>query len=203
MHIAVVGNIGAGKTSLTRLLGAHYNWEVMYEAVDGNPYLADFYEDMQRWAFNLQIFFLNSRFAQIQKIQSATYTTIIQDRTIYEDAYIFAKNLFESDLLTPRDYETYLMLFDSIINTVRPPDILIYLKADLPKLQSQIQMRGRDFESGIEADYLSNLNKQYSHFVDHYLHGKVLEIDVNHLDFVNNPEDFKYITSLIDKELYY
>ncbi|WP_025761661.1 deoxynucleoside kinase [Dyadobacter tibetensis] len=203
MHIAIVGNIGAGKTTLTQKLGAHYGWEVMYEAVDGNPYLADFYQDMPRWAFNLQIYFLNSRFAQIQKIQSATYTTIIQDRTIYEDAYIFAKNLFESDLLTARDYETYLLLFNSILNSVRPPDLLIYLKADLPKLQAQIKKRGRDFESGISQEYLVNLNKQYDLFAQTYDHGKILEIDVNHLDFAHVDEDFRFITDLLDRELFY
>jgi deoxyadenosine/deoxycytidine kinase len=203
MHIAIVGNIGAGKTTLTQMLGAHYKWDVMYEAVEGNPYLADFYEDMERWAFNLQIFFLNSRFAQVQKIRSTTYATIIQDRTIYEDAFIFARNLYESKIMTERDYQTYLLLFNSIINTVSQPDLLIYLKADIPKLVSQIKKRGRDFEIDISTDYLSGLNNYYEDFAKNYEHGKLIEIDVNNMDFAANPEDFKFITNKLDRELFY
>jgi deoxyadenosine/deoxycytidine kinase len=203
MHIAIVGNIGAGKTTLTQMLGAHYKWDVMYEAVEGNPYLADFYEDMERWAFNLQIFFLNSRFAQVQKIRSTTYATIIQDRTIYEDAFIFARNLYESKIMTERDYQTYLLLFNSIINTVSQPDLLIYLKADIPKLVSQIKKRGRDFETDISTDYLSGLNNYYEDFAKSYEHGKLIEIDVNNMDFAANPEDFKFITNKLDRELFY
>ena len=203
MHIAIVGNIGAGKTTLTQMLGAHYKWDVMYEAVEGNPYLADFYEDMERWAFNLQIYFLNSRFAQVQKIRSTTYATIIQDRTIYEDAFIFARNLVESKIMTERDYQTYLLLFNSIINTVSQPDLLIYLKADIPKLVSQIKKRGRDFEADISTDYLQNLNNYYEDFSKNYDHGKLIEIDVNEMDFASNPEDFKFITDKLDRELFY
>ncbi len=202
MHIAIIGNIGAGKTTLTQLLGKHYNWDVMYEAVEGNPYLADFYEDMERWAFNLQIYFLNNRFAQVQKIRAATYTTIIQDRTIYEDAFIFARNLYETGVLKERDYQTYHLLFDSIINTVNHPDLLIYLKADLPKLVSQIKKRGRDFEAQIPESYLANLNRYYNEFVANYEHGKIIEVDVSHLDFASKPEDFKLITDKLDDELY-
>lgn len=203
MHIAIVGNIGAGKTTLTQMLGAHYHWEVMYEAVEGNPYLSDFYSDMERWAFNLQIYFLNNRFAQVQKIRSATYSTIIQDRTIYEDAYIFARNLHESKIMTDRDYQTYLLLFNSIINTVSQPDLLIYLKADIPKLLSQIRKRGRDFETDISIDYLNSLNRYYEDFARNYDHGKLIEIDVNHMDFASNPSDFESIVKRLDRELFY
>ncbi|WP_221391918.1 deoxynucleoside kinase [Dyadobacter sp. NIV53] len=203
MHIAIVGNIGAGKTTLTQMLGAHYKWDVMYEAVEGNPYLADFYDDMERWAFNLQIYFLNSRFAQVQQIRSATYATIVQDRTIYEDAFIFARNLHESKIMTERDYQTYLLLFNSIVNTVSQPDLLIYLKADIPKLLHQIKKRGRDFEADISIDYLTNLNGYYEDFAKTYEHGRLIEIDVNNMDFASNPADFEIIVKKLDKELFY
>jgi deoxyadenosine/deoxycytidine kinase len=203
MHIAIIGNIGAGKTTLTQMVGEYYKWDVMYEAVEGNPYLADFYQDMDRWAFNLQIFFLNNRFAQVQKIRATTYSTIIQDRTIYEDAFIFARNLRESGVMTERDYQTYLLLFESIIRTVSQPDLLIYLKADIPKLVSQIKKRGRDFEADISTDYLTNLNRYYEDFVTNYDHGKILEIDVNEMDFAANPADFEYIVQQLNKELFY
>jgi len=203
MHIAIVGNIGAGKTTLTQMLGEHYGWEVMYEAVEGNPYLADFYEDMERWAFNLQIYFLNNRFAQVQKIRSTTYATIIQDRTIYEDAFIFARNLYESKIMTERDYKSYLLLFESIIKTVSQPDLLIYLKADIPKLVSQIKKRGREFEADISEDYLRNLNHYYEDFSQNYDHGRLLTIDVNNMDFASNPDDFAAIIKELNKELFY
>jgi len=203
MHIAIVGNIGAGKTTLTQMLGEHYGWEVMYEAVEGNPYLADFYEDMERWAFNLQIFFLNNRFAQVQTIRAATYSTIIQDRTIYEDAFVFARNLYESKIMTERDYRSYLLLFESIMKTVSQPDLLIYLKADIPKLVSQIKKRGRDFEADISEDYLRNLNRYYEDFSENYDHGKLITIDVNNMDFASKPEDFAAIVTQLDKELFY
>lgn len=203
MHIAITGNIGAGKTTLTQMLGQHYGWGVLYEAVEGNPYLNDFYKDMERWAFNLQIYFLNSRFAQVQKIRSLTYTTVVQDRTIYEDAYIFARNLYDSGILTERDYQSYLMLFNTMIQAVSAPDLMIYLKADIPKLTQQIKKRGRDFEADISEEYLRNLNAYYEAFVDQYDHGKLLIIDVNSMDFANNPDDFKAILDVIDKELFY
>ena len=203
MHIAIIGNIGAGKTTLTQMLGEYFKWDVMYEAVEGNPYLADFYQDMERWAFNLQIYFLNNRFAQVQKIRETTYSTIIQDRTIYEDAFIFARNLHESGVMTERDYQTYLLLFESIIRTVSQPDLLIYLKADIPKLVSQIKKRGRDFEADISNDYLVALNHYYEDFVKHYDHGKIIEIDVNQMDFASNPKDFDIIVSQLNKELFY
>jgi deoxyadenosine/deoxycytidine kinase len=203
MHIAIIGNIGAGKTTLTQMLGEHYGWEVMYEAVEGNPYLADFYDDMERWAFNLQIYFLNNRFAQVQKIRSTTYATIIQDRTIYEDAFVFARNLYESKIMTERDYNSYLLLFESIIKTVSQPDLLIYLKADIPKLVSQIKKRGREFEADISEDYLINLNHYYEDFSQHYDHGRLLTIDVNNMDFASNPDDFAAIIKELNKELFY
>ena len=203
MHIAIIGNIGAGKTTLTQMLGEHYKWDVMYEAVEGNPYLVDFYSDMERWAFNLQIYFLNNRFAQVQKIRSTTYSTIIQDRTIYEDAFIFARNLYESKIMTERDYQTYLLLFQSIINTVSHPDLLIYLKADIPKLVSQIKKRGRDFESEISVDYLTSLNGYYEDFAKNYDDGRLVEIDVNEMDFASSPEDFQFIVSRLDRALFY
>ena len=203
MHIAIIGNIGAGKTTLTQMLGQHYGWEVMYEAVEGNPYLADFYEDMERWAFNLQIFFLNNRFAQVQTIRSTTYATIIQDRTIYEDAFVFARNLYDSKIMAERDYRSYLLLFESIMKTVSQPDLLIYLKADIPKLVSQIKKRGREFEADISEEYLRNLNHYYEDFSQNYDHGKLITIDVNEMDFAANPEDFDSIVKTLNKELFY
>ncbi|MPR36414.1 deoxynucleoside kinase [Salmonirosea aquatica] len=203
MHIAITGNIGAGKTTLTQMLGQHYGWGVLYEAVEGNPYLNDFYKDMERWAFNLQIYFLNSRFAQVQKIRSLTYTTVIQDRTIYEDAYIFARNLYDSKILTERDYRSYLMLFDTMIQSVSAPDLMIYLQADIPKLKQQIKKRGRDFEADISEEYLQNLNTYYETFANSYEHGKLLVIDVNSMDFANNPDDFQAIVEVVDRELFY
>jgi deoxyadenosine/deoxycytidine kinase len=159
-HIAVCGNIGSGKTTLVEKLSKHYGWNPLYESVDHNPYLKDFYEDMTRWAFNLQIYFLNSRFKQIRKIQESDRITI-QDRTIYEDAYVFAENLHKSHYLSDRDYQSYVDIFNSMIRFVQPPDLLIYLRADIPKLVQQIQRRGRDFEYGIRLDYLKNLNEYY------------------------------------------
>lgn len=203
MHIAITGNIGAGKTTLTKQLGEHYGWNVLFEAVEGNPYLSDFYKDMSRWSFNLQIYFLNSRFAQVQKTRNQPYTTIVQDRTIYEDAFIFARNLFESGKMSQRDYQSYMLLFDSIIKEVSAPDLMIYLKADIPKLVSQIEKRGRDFEAGISTEYLTSLNNYYEEFAASYDHGKLITIDVNNMDFENVPEDFNTIVKLLNKELFY
>ena len=199
-HIAVSGNIGSGKTTLAEKLAKHYNWSPLYEAVDQNPYLRDFYDDMTRWAFHLQIYFLNSRFNQVRQIRESE-KTIIQDRTIYEDAYIFAANLHKSQHITERDYQSYLDIFHSMINFVKPPDLLVYLKADIPKLVQQIQKRNRDFEFNIKLDYLRNLNVHYEEWIGNYKLGKLLIIDVNKLDFVENIEDFSFIVSKIDLEV--
>lgn len=199
-HIAVSGNIGSGKTTLAERLSKHYGWIPLYESVDHNPYLRDFYEDMPRWAFHLQIYFLNSRFNQVRNIRESE-KTIIQDRTIYEDAYIFAANLHRSGFINDRDYQSYLDLFHSMINFVQPPDLLIYLKADIPKLVQQIQVRNRDFEYNIKLEYLKNLNEHYEQWIGGYQHGKLLTIDMNELDFVKNIEDFSFIVGKIDLEL--
>jgi deoxyadenosine/deoxycytidine kinase len=204
MHIAITGNIGAGKTTLASLLARHYNWEVLYEAVDDNPYLADFYNDMRRWAFNLQIYFLNSRFAQMRRVLTVAredHRSIIQDRTIYEDASIFARNLHQIGTLSDRDYQTYRNVFENMISLVHPPDLMIYLRADLPKLRRQIHKRGRSFEQSISDDYLESLNKLYEEFVRTYRSGELLIIDVNQLDYNERPDDFTMITQLIDERL--
>lgn len=199
-HIAISGNIGSGKTTLAERLAKHYGWLPLYESVDHNPYLRDFYEDMHRWAFHLQIYFLNSRFNQVREIR-ASEKTIIQDRTIYEDAYIFAANLHKSGHINDRDYQNYLDLFHSMINFVEPPDLLIYLKADIPKLVQQIQRRNRDFEFNIKLEYLKNLNEHYEKWIGSYDHGKLLVIDMNRLDFVSRIEDFSHIVGKVDLEL--
>ena len=199
-HIAVCGNIGSGKTSLTEKLAKHYGWNPLYESVDTNPYLRDFYTDMTKWAFHVQIYFLNSRFRQVNEIQGSDKPTI-QDRTIYEDAYIFAANLHKSGHISDRDYQSYLDIFYSMITFVKPPDLLIYLKANIPKLVRQIEKRGRDFEYSITLDYLRQLNKQYEEWISNYRDGKLLTIDVNDLDFVENVDDFSFVVSKVDYEL--
>lgn len=202
MHIAVTGNIGAGKTTLASLLADHFGWEVFFEAVEGNPYLADFYADMDRWSFNLQIYFLKSRFEQVMRIMDST-KRIVQDRTIYEDAHIFAKNLFQSGYMSQRDYESYLALFELMMSVVKPPDLMIYLRADLPKLVSQIKKRGRDFESNMSEQYLADLNVHYEDFVNNYKEGKVLVLDVNNLDYANRKEDLQSVIDAVDRALLY
>ncbi len=199
-HIAVCGNIGSGKTTLVEKLSKHYGWLPLYESVDNNPYLRDFYDDMKRWAFHLQIYFLNSRFNQVRQIREND-KTIIQDRTIYEDAYIFASNLHGSGFINDRDYQNYLDLFHSMINFVQPPDLLIYLKADVPKLVQQIQKRNRDYEFNIKLEYLRNINEHYEKWIAGYSQGKVMTIDINKTDFVGKVEDFSGIVSRIDLEL--
>lgn len=200
MHIAITGNIGAGKTTLAQLLSAHYGWDVLYEAVEGNPYLADFYADMERWSFNLQIYFLNSRFEQVKTIRESGLS-VIQDRTIYEDAYIFAANLYRNGNMTERDYQTYRSLFDNMVSTVQPPDLMIYLRADLPKLLQQIRKRGRSFEQSISEQYLNDLNELYDEFARTYSGGELLIIDVNNLDYAARPVDLATIIEQIDAKL--
>ncbi|GAB3921975.1 deoxynucleoside kinase [Larkinella terrae] len=200
MHIAITGNIGAGKTTLATLLAAHYGWEVLKEAVEGNPYLEDFYADMHRWSFNLQIYFLNSRFEQMLTINAGN-RSVVQDRTIYEDAFIFARNLFESGLMSPRDYQTYRKVFENMLELVRPPDLMIYLRAGIPRLQERIRLRGRAYEKSISQEYLENLNRYYEAFTADYSAGKLLEIDVNTMDYVNNPADLVSVIKKVDQVL--
>lgn len=200
MHIAVTGNIGAGKTTLTTMLAKHYGWSAQYEDVDHNPYLDDFYQDMSKWSFALQMYFLGSRFRQVKEIRESG-KNIIQDRTIYEDAHIFAENLNEMNLLSDRDYSNYTSLFNLMKTFVSAPDLLIYLKADISTLTKQIAKRGREYEAGISIDYLMRLNKKYEAWINSYKEGKLLIIDVNDLDFVEREEDFGYILERIDAEL--
>lgn len=200
MHVAIAGNIGAGKTTLTKLLAKHFKWEPHYESVDENPYLDDFYGEMERWSFNLQIYFLNSRFRQILELRKGG-KDIIQDRTIYEDAHIFAPNLHAMGLMTNRDFSNYSSLFELMENLVTPPDLLIYLRADIQTLVGQIHQRGRDYENSISIDYLSRLNERYEAWISKYTKGKLLIIDVNNLDFVKNPEDLGFIIDKIEAEI--
>jgi deoxyadenosine/deoxycytidine kinase len=201
MHIAISGNIGAGKTTLARLLSEHYGWEIQYEAVEGNPYLPPFYGDMEKWAFHLQIYFLNSRFEQALKIQNQTEKTIVQDRSIYEDAFIFAQNLHDNQLLNDTDFATYKGLFNTITQTIYPPDLMIYLKADLPKLQKQIKIRNRDYEQSIDPNYLLQLNALYESFTSKYTYGRIIEIDVNNMNFLENKSDFDYIITMLESTI--
>ena len=200
MHIAIAGNIGSGKTTLTRMLAARYGWTPKYESVDFNPYLSDFYEDMSRWSFNLQIYFLIKRFKDVVEI-SKTDDVIIQDRTIYEDARIFAPNLHDMGLMSSRDFETYSDLFDLMMSLVKMPDLLIYLKSSIPNLVSQIQKRGREYEKTIRIDYLTGLNNKYENWIKDYK-GHLLVIDADRYKFGNREEDFEAVTSMIDSELF-
>jgi deoxyadenosine/deoxycytidine kinase len=201
MHIAVAGNIGAGKTTLSELLSKHYKWTPHYEDVDQNPYLNDFYNDMQRWSFNLQIYFLKSRFQQIIDIRKSGQT-IIQDRTIYEDAEIFAPNLHSMGLMSTRDFKNYKTLFDLMVSLIQPPDLLIYLRATVPTLVNQIQKRGREYENSIRIDYLKQLNDRYETWIHNYRMGKVLIINVDNIDFTSNPEDLRFIIDKIDAQIH-
>ncbi|WP_046758129.1 deoxynucleoside kinase [Kordia jejudonensis] len=201
MHVAIAGNIGAGKTTLTKLLAKHYKWEPHFEDVVDNPYLDDFYTQMERWSFNLQIYFLNSRFRQVLQIRESG-KKIIQDRTIYEDAHIFAPNLHAMGLMTNRDYENYQSLFELMQKLVDAPDLLIYLRADISTLVAQIHKRGRDYENSISIDYLSRLNERYEAWITGYDKGKLLIIDVDNLDFVDNPEDLGSVINKIDAEIH-
>ena len=201
MHIAVAGNIGVGKTTLTGLLAKNFNWEPHYESVDNNPYLDDFYTEMQRWAFNLQVYFLNSRFGQLKEFQESG-KNIIQDRTIYEDAHIFAPNLHAMGLMTSRDFDNYSSLFKLMSSFVNPPDLLIYLRASVPTLVKQIQSRGRDYESSIRIDYLTRLNERYEAWISEYTSGKLLVIDTDDLDFSKNQEDLGFVVDKVNAELH-
>lgn len=202
MHLAVAGNIGAGKTTLAKRIADHFGWHVSFESVEDNPYLADFYEDMPRWAFHLQIYFLNNRFAQVQSVRKSGISTV-QDRTIYEDAHIFAKNLVDSALMSARDYENYMQVYSSMLEYVKPPDLLIYLRADLPKLQAQIRKRGREFEKDIPATYLDTLNDCYEQWIANYTESPLLIIDVNDLDFVESQADWAFVLAEVEKKLAY
>lgn len=201
MHVAIAGNIGAGKTTLTKLLAKHYKWKPHYETVEENPYLDDFYGEMERWSFNLQIFFLNSRFRQILQIHESG-KNIIQDRTIYEDAHIFAPNLHAMGLMTNRDFSNYSSLFELMEKLVSPPDLLIYLRANIQTLVGQIHKRGRDYENTISIDYLSRLNERYEAWITTYTKGKLLIIDVDNLDFVDKPEDLGTVIDKIDAQIH-
>jgi len=201
MHLAIAGNIGSGKTTLTRLLAKQMKWEPYYESVDDNPYLDSFYDDMKRWSFNLQVYFLNSRFRQVVDIRKSD-KTIIQDRTIYEDAYIFAPNLQQMNLMTTRDFDNYMSLFELMSSFIEAPDLLIYLRADVSTLVSQIAKRGRDYEETIRIDYLKKLNERYEEWIEGYDKGKLLIIDVNNIDFTNNPEDLGTVIDKINAEIH-
>lgn len=200
-HIAVAGNIGSGKTTITGLLAKHFGWEAQYEDVDDNPYLNDFYEDMQRWSFNLQIYFLNSRFSQIVSIRQSN-KTVIQDRTIYEDAYIFAPNLHSMGLMSTRDFENYFALFNLMSSLIEPPDLLIYLRASIPTLVNQINNRGRKYENNIRLDYLRRLNERYEAWVETYNLGKMLIINADNYNFPESSDDLSKVIDKINAELH-
>ncbi len=200
MHVAIAGNIGAGKTTLTKMLAKHYGWEPHYESVDENPYLDDFYDAMERWSFNLQVYFLNSRFRQILEIREGG-KSIIQDRTIYEDANIFAPNLHAMGLMSNRDFDNYKSLFELMERLVTPPDLLIYLRGSIPTLVDHIHSRGRDYENSISIDYLSRLNERYEAWISKYNKGKLLIIDIDKLNIIDNPEDLGYIINQIDGQI--
>jgi deoxyadenosine/deoxycytidine kinase len=200
-HVAIAGNIGAGKTTLTEMLAKHFGWEVHYENTENNPYLSDFYMDMKRWSFNLQVFFLSSRYQQVLRILQGN-RTVIQDRTIYEDAYIFAPNLADMGLMERRDFENYLTLFQSIVSQVKAPDLLIYLKASIPTLVEHIHMRGRDYEGNISIEYLERLNERYENWISSYAEGKLLIINVDNLDFSSNKEHASKVLEMVQAELH-
>jgi len=201
MHIAVAGNIGAGKSTLAQKLAQHYRWDVFYESVDDNPYLEDFYADMHGWAFHLQIYFLSSRIKQVQDIQKST-NTIIQDRTIYEDAVIFAKNLNSTGHINDRDYSNYLNLFETMTSFIKPPDLLIYLRANMPTLVERIQKRGREYENNIKLDYLKKLGEAYENWIEKYDKGNLLIINADQLDFVERPQDLGIVIEKVDAQLF-
>ena len=200
MHVAIAGNIGSGKTTLSGLLSKHYKWDAHYEDVDDNPYLNDFYKDMQRWSFNLQVYFLKSRFGQVKEIHS-NEKNVIQDRTIYEDAFIFAPNLHAMGLMSTRDFENYLSLFQLMETFIPAPSLLIYLRSSVANLVGQIQKRGRDYENSIRIDYLTRLNERYEAWITNYNSGKLLKINVDDIDFVENKSDYNKVLEIIKKEI--
>ena len=200
-HVAIAGNIGAGKTTLTTLLAKHFGWKPHYEDVENNPYLYDFYQDMPRWSFNLQVYFLNSRFQQIIDIQKGDHT-IIQDRTIYEDAFIFAPNLHAMGLMSSRDFENYRDLFDTVSSLIKAPDLTIYLRATIPTLVNQIQKRGREYEDNLRLDYLKRLNQYYNEWVEKYMAGDLLIIDVDEINFAENQEDLGEVINRVSAKLH-
>lgn len=199
-HVAVAGNIGAGKTTLSSMLAKHFNWDVLYEDTATNPYLVDFYHEMRRWSFNLQIYFLNNRYQQVLDIRKGD-RTVIQDRTIYEDAYIFAPNLHEMGLMDKRDFENYFDLFKTMSSQIQAPDLLIYLRASISTLVAHIQNRGRDYEGNMSLDYLKKLNERYENWITNYKLGNLLIINVDDIDFINNKEDLGKIISSVDAEI--
>ena len=199
-HIAIAGNIGSGKTTLTEMLARHYHWKPMFEPIDENPYLKDFYNDMHRWAYHLQVYFLKRRFSQEISARNSDIP-VIQDRTIYEDSHIFAAYLHDRGYIKEGNYQEYMTLYETMIKEIQPPDLLIYLKADIPKLVKQIQLRNRDYEFRITLEYLQNLNSCYETWIHQYQLGKLLVIDVRQLDFVKNREDFAFIVNKVDLEI--
>ena len=201
MYIAVAGNIGSGKSTLTRLLAHHYGWEARYESVEENPYLEDYYRDIHRWSFNLEVFFLKERFRDLLAIEQAK-KTIIQDRTIYEGVYVFMQNNKEMGNLSDRDYETYMELFEQMMSVVRQPDLLIYLKASVPHLVGNIQLRGREYEQTMQLDYLENLNRRYDDFIYNKYQGDVMTVEKDGMDFLNNSKDLAKIIDRIDRQLF-
>jgi deoxyadenosine/deoxycytidine kinase len=201
MHIAVAGNIGSGKTTLTSLLSKHFGWDAHFEDVEDNPYLNDFYNDMQRWSFNLQIYFLNTRFNQILSFRRSG-KTLVQDRTIYEDAYIFAPNLHAMGLMSTRDFENYFTLFNMLGSLIQPPDLVIYLRATVPTLVKQIQKRGRKYEDNIRLDYLKRLNERYEAWIETYKLGKMLIVDVDNNNFIDKPEDMSVVIDKVNASLH-
>jgi deoxyadenosine/deoxycytidine kinase len=200
-HVALAGNIGAGKTTLCEVLARHFGWDVHYEDTENNPYLSDFYLDMKRWSFNLQVFFLSSRYQQMLRIQQGN-RTVVQDRTIYEDAFIFAPNLADMGLMERRDFENYTTLFQSIISQIKSPDLLIYLKASIPTLVEHIQSRGRDYEGSISIEYLKRLNERYDNWISNYREGRLLVINVDQFDFSNNKEHAATVLEMVQAELH-
>lgn len=201
MHIAIAGNIGSGKSTLTRMLARHYGWEARFEAVEHNPYLEDYYKDIHRWSFNLEVYFLKERFRDLIEIQNAKHT-IVQDRSIFEGVHVFMQNNKAMGNLSDRDYDTYMDLFEQMVEVVNYPDLMIYLRASVPHLVGNIQKRGRDYEQQMQLEYLRNLNQRYDDFINNKYKGRVMVIDKDELDFEHNPKDFAQIVNRIDQTLF-